>query len=272
MNLCCKVASLLFFSCCKVDKPGLTCYRTSTCYGTGSSYDSGLILNKGINMTTYSNYVPSEDQIEKQREFLRREMARLFGKGRVTILIDHANLEFSLKKLRFRFDYEKFRREMQDIANLRGLYCFISVIPNDPKRGSFVSFLEYNGYRVIRKETKGHHLFDIPEGVDVIASDEMLDPNFDPARLGDTPRRIKGNVDVELTIYALEYCRQSDHIILVSGDGDFRMLIEQLQKNGKEVSVISTSRTHPSVVADEIRRQADNFLDLDDLRILLEKE
>lgn len=239
----------------------------------------------------YSNYQPSEEELrqkntqvieeqyEKQREFLRIEMERLFGRGRVTILIDHANLEFSLKKLRFRFDYEKFRREMQDRSNLRGLYCFISVIPNDPKRGSFVSFLEYNGYRVIRKETKGHHIFDYAD-VDYNAlpvPNEIIDPtlgsNLDgDLRNGEVPRRIKGNVDVELTIYALEYCCQSDHIILLSGDGDFRMLIEQLQKNGKEVTVISTSRTHPSVVADEIRRQADNFLDLDDLRILFEKE
>lgn len=242
----------------------------------------------------YSNYLPSEEELrqkntqvieeqsEKQREFLRDEIERLFGRGRVTILIDHANLEFSLKKLRFRFDYEKFRREMQDRSNLRGLYCFISVIPNDPKRGSFVSFLEYNGYRVIRKETKGHHIFDYGD-MDYNAlpvppvANEVIDPNIpasfgDDLRNGEMPRRIKGNVDVELTIYALEYCCQSDHIILVSGDGDFRMLIEQLQKNGKEVTVISTSRTHPSVVADEIRRQADNFLDLDDLRILFEKE
>ncbi|MDF7674986.1 NYN domain-containing protein [Acetobacteraceae bacterium ESL0709] len=219
----------------------------------------------------HPDYDISDEQLEKQRDFLRSELSRLFSKGRVTILIDHANLEFALKKLRFRFDYEKFLHDFQEVANLKGVYCFISYIPNDYKRGGFISFLEYNGYRVIRKETKGHFNFDAPENAEVIEDAEVLGDAS--GRVPAEPfRRIKGNVDVELTIYALEYCRHADHIVLVSGDGDFRMLIEQLQKNGKEVSVISTARTYPPVVADEVRRQADNFLDLDDLRVLFEKE
>lgn len=218
-----------------------------------------------------TDYEISEEQFEKQRDFLRNELSRLFSKGRVTIMIDHANLEFALKKLRFRFDYEKFLHDFQEVSNLRGVYCFISYIPNDYKRGGFISFLEYNGYRVIRKETKGHFNFDMADNAETLEEPEMFGdgPGRNPV---ESFRRIKGNVDVELTIYALEYCRHVDHIVLVSGDGDFRMLIEQLQKNGKEVTVISTARTYPPVVADEIRRQADNFLDLDDLRVLFEKE
>lgn len=204
---------------------------------------------------------------ERHLEHLRDRLEHTFGPSRTTVLIDHANLEFALKKLHFRFDYEKFRNEMRMAANLRGIYCFISVIPNDPKRGKFVSFLEYNGYRVIRKDAKG------PYFSDTDAWPATVEENSDePAWRESEPfRRIKGNVDVELTIYALEYCRASDHIVIVSGDGDFRMLIEQLQKNGKEVTVISSARTQPSVVADELRRQADNFIDLDDYRLLLEK-
>jgi uncharacterized LabA/DUF88 family protein len=64
----------------------------------------------------------------------------------------------------------------------------------------------------------------------------------------------------------METAAHVDHIVLFSGDGDFRPLVEALQRMGVRVSVVSTVRTQPSMIADELRRQADNFIELDDLR------
>jgi uncharacterized LabA/DUF88 family protein len=79
-------------------------------------------------------------------------------------------------------------------------------------------------------------------------------------------RKVKGNMDIELTVDAMELADHVDHIVLFSGDGDFRPLIESLQRKGVRVSVVSTIRSQPPMIADELRRQADNFIELDELR------
>ena len=78
-------------------------------------------------------------------------------------------------------------------------------------------------------------------------------------------RKIKGNMDIELTVDAMRLADNLDHIVLFSGDGDFRSLVAALQQKGKRVSVVSTLQTQPPMVADELRRQADQFIDLADL-------
>jgi uncharacterized LabA/DUF88 family protein len=75
-------------------------------------------------------------------------------------------------------------------------------------------------------------------------------------------KKIKGNMDIELAVDAMELADHLDHIVLFSGDGDFRSLVEALQHKGKRVSVVSTLATNPPMVADELRRQADQFIDL----------
>jgi uncharacterized LabA/DUF88 family protein len=79
-------------------------------------------------------------------------------------------------------------------------------------------------------------------------------------------RKVKGNMDIELTVNAMELAPHVDHIVLFSGDGDFRPLIESLQRQGVRVSVVSTIRSQPPMIADELRRQADNFIELDGLK------
>jgi uncharacterized LabA/DUF88 family protein len=79
-------------------------------------------------------------------------------------------------------------------------------------------------------------------------------------------RKVKGNMDIELTVDAMELAPFVDHIVLFSGDGDFRPLVEALQRKGVRVSVVSTIRSQPPMIADELRRQADNFIELDELR------
>jgi uncharacterized LabA/DUF88 family protein len=76
-------------------------------------------------------------------------------------------------------------------------------------------------------------------------------------------------MDIELAVDALELASRVDHIVLFSGDGDFRPLIESLQRQGVRVSVVSTIRSQPPMISDELRRQADNFIELDELKDVL---
>ena len=103
-----------------------------------------------------------------------------------------------------------------------------------------VDWLDYNGYSMVTKPTK--------EFTDVMGR-----------------RRIKGNMDIELAIDMLEMAQFIDHAVLFSGDGDFRRLVEAVQRRGVRVSVVSTIRSSPPMVSDDLRRQADNFIELQDL-------
>ncbi|MCW2248330.1 uncharacterized LabA/DUF88 family protein [Azospirillum fermentarium] len=103
-----------------------------------------------------------------------------------------------------------------------------------------VDWLDYNGYTMVTKPTK-----------------EFTDASG--------RRKIKGNMDIELAIDVMEMAEHVDHILLFSGDGDFRRLVEAVQRKGVRVSVISTVKSQPPMVADELRRQADNFIELQDL-------
>ena len=106
---------------------------------------------------------------------------------------------------------------------------------------SLVDWLDYNGFKVLAKPTK----------------------EFDD---GEGPRKTKRNIGVELAVDALEISDRIDHLVLFSGDGDLRALVEAVQWRGVRVTVISTIRTRPPMVADELRRQADAFLELDDFK------
>ena len=103
-----------------------------------------------------------------------------------------------------------------------------------------VDWLDYNGYTMVTKPTK----------------------TFTDA-LGH--RKTKGNMDIELTVDAMRLAEELDHVVLFTGDGDFRALVGALQMRGRRVSVVSTLQTQPPMVADELRRQADQFIDLADL-------
>ena len=125
---------------------------------------------------------------------------------------------------------------------LRAFY-YTALVENDeysPLR-PLVDWLNYNGFTMVTKTAK-----------------EYTDSQG--------RRKIKGNMDIELTVNAMELAPHLDHIVLFSGDGDFRPLIESLQRKGVRVSVVSTIRSNPPMIADELRRQADNFIELDGLR------
>src|SRR5471030_2218797 len=73
-------------------------------------------------------------------------------------------------------------------------------------------------------------------------------------------------MDIELAIDAMELAQRIDEMVLFSGDGDFRSLVEAVQRRGVRVTVVSTMSSQPPMIADELRRQADVFTDLVELK------
>ena len=165
---------------------------------------------------------------------------------RVALFIDGANLYATAKTLGFDIDYKRllglFRQKGQLV---RALYY--TALAEDQEYSSIrplIDWLDYNGYTMVTKPTK--------EFTDSMGR-----------------RKVKGNMDIELTVDAMKLAEQLDHIVIFTGDGDFRALVQALQERGKRVSIISTLQTQPPMVADELRRQADQFIDLADLEQLI---
>jgi len=162
---------------------------------------------------------------------------------RVALFIDGANLYATAKALGFDIDYKRLLQLFRGKGKLlRALYY--TALAEEQEYSSIrplIDWLDYNGYSMVTKPTK-----------------EFTDSSG--------RRKIKGNMDIELAVDAMELCEHLDHVVLFSGDGDFRTLVEALQHKGKRVSVVSTLNTQPPMVADELRRQADQFIDLADLQ------
>ena len=158
---------------------------------------------------------------------------------KIALFIDGANLYATSKSLGFDIDYKRLLQEFQGKGYLLRAYYY-TALAEDQEYSSIrplIDWLDYNGYTVVTKPTK--------EFVDATGR-----------------RKIKGNMDIELAVDVMELANSVDHFVLFSGDGDFRSLVEAVQRRGKKVSVISTLATQPPMIADELRRQADNFVDL----------
>ena len=161
---------------------------------------------------------------------------------RLALFIDGANLYSAARALGFDIDYRKLLDEFKKRGVLIRAYYYTAIAENDdysPIR-PLVDWLDYNGFSVITKPAR-----------------EFTD---DSGR-----RRIKGDMDIELAIDMVEAASYLDHIILFSGDGDFRRAIQAAQSRGARVSVVSSLKTQPSMVSDDLRRAADTFIELADL-------
>jgi len=158
---------------------------------------------------------------------------------RIALFIDGANLYASAKALGFDIDYKRLLREFQAKGRLIRAFYYTALV-DDQEYSSIrplVDWLDYNGYAVVTKPTK-----------------EFVDSTG--------RRKVKGNMDIELAVNAMEMAQHIDLMVLFSGDGDFRSLVEAMQRKGVRVAVVSTIATQPPMVADELRRQADEFVDL----------
>lgn len=175
-------------------------------------------------------------------------MMNIHPNEKVALFMDGANLHAAVRTLGFEIDYQKLRDLFSKEGILIRAFYYTALLGEQeftPLR-PLVDWLEYNGFSLVTKPAK-----------------EFTDSQG--------RRRIKGNMDIEIAVDMMEMAPNVDHMILFSGDGDFRRLIETVQRQGCRVTVVSTVRTSPPMVADELRRQADNFIDLVDLRPNIER-
>ena len=166
-----------------------------------------------------------------------------FPPNNIALFIDGANLYATGKTLGFDIDYRRLLTEFQSRGTLLRAFYYTAII-EDQEYSSIrplIDWLDYNGYTVVTKATK--------EFIDAFGR-----------------RKVKGNMDIELAVNALELAPHLDEMVLFSGDGDFRSLVEAVQRRGVHVTVVSTISGHPPMIADELRRQADVFTDLLELQ------
>lgn len=162
---------------------------------------------------------------------------------KIALFIDGANLYATARSLDFDIDYRRMLEYFGSKSYLLRAYYYTALV-EDQEYSSIrplIDWLDYNGYSVVTKTAK-----------------EFTDASG--------RKKVKGNMDIELCIDAMELSDTVDHLVLFSGDGDFRYLVETLQKKGRKVSVVSTVSTKPPMISDDLRRQADNFIDLTTLR------
>ena len=167
---------------------------------------------------------------------------QFYSAERLGLFIDGSNLYSAARALGFDIDYKKLLNLFAGKGRLIRAFYYTALMEDQeysPIR-PLVDWLDHNGYTMVTKPTK--------EFTDAMGR-----------------RKIKGNMDIELAIDVMEMCQYLDHVVLFSGDGDFRRLVEAVQRKGVRVSVVSTIRSQPPMVADEFRRQADVFIELQDL-------
>jgi uncharacterized LabA/DUF88 family protein len=163
--------------------------------------------------------------------------------NKLALFIDGANLHATAKALGFEIDYKRLLNEFQSWGTLTRAYYYTTIIEDQESSSirPLVDWLAYNGYSVVTKPTK--------EFVDATGR-----------------RKTRGSMEVELAVHAMELAEHIDHLVLFSGDGDFRILAEAVQRRGVRFTVISTIASQSPMVADELRRQADEFIDIVELQ------
>src|SRR5271167_2507585 len=169
--------------------------------------------------------------------------------NKIALFIDGANLHATARTLGFEIDYKRLLKEFQGRGDLVRAYYYTAVIEDQEfiTLRPLIDWLNYNGYTVVTKAAKGF----------IDASGR---------------RKVKGNMDIELAVDAMELAEHVDQIVLFSGDGDFRSLVEAVQRRGVRVTVVSTISSQPPMIADELRRQADVFTDLVELQSKLGRD
>lgn len=173
----------------------------------------------------------------------------IYKDERIAIFVDGPNFYATAKKLDMDVDYKHLLAHFENAARLARATYFTTIHESEefqPMR-PMLDFIQYNGWNVV---TKSAREFTTDTG----------------------QRKIKGNMSVELTLEAVTLAPHIDHAILFSGDRDFCPLVQHLQRLGNRVSVVSSIKTTPSLIADDLRRQADTFIEMDDLRAAIGRE
>src|SRR6266849_352817 len=137
--------------------------------------------------------------------------------SKIALFVDGPNTYAAAKTLGFDIDYKRLLKEFQDRGVLvRALY-YTAIIEDQefsPLR-PLIDWLGYNGFTVVTKPSK-----------------EFIDASG--------RRKVKRNMDIELTVDAMELAGHIDQMVLFSGDGDFRSLVGAVRRRGVRVTVIAT--------------------------------
>src|ERR1700739_1998081 len=169
-----------------------------------------------------------------------------YPNDRIVLFIDGSNLYSAAKGLGFDIDYRKLLEEFRKRGVLVRAYYYTALgedeeySPISPR----VDWLDYTGYSLV---TKAARQYTDSQG----------------------RKRWRGDMDVEIAVDMMEMSASADHLVLFSGDGDFRVLVEAVQRRGARVTVVSTVKSQPPMASDDLRRQADNFVDLADLSSII---
>ena len=174
-------------------------------------------------------------------------MLNIKDNERFAVFIDGSNFHSTFKSLGFDVDFALMLDQLKQKGRLVRAYYY-TALPHDGEVAPIrrlADWLDYNGYTVISKQTRD--FYDSTTGT----------------------KRTKGNMDMELALDMLKLAPHIDHAVLFSGDGDFVRLLEEMQNRGLRVTVVSSAKTKPPIMADVLRRQTDDFIELNDVRDLI---
>jgi len=176
-------------------------------------------------------------------------IAEMSSSNRIALFIDGPNIHATARALGFEIDFKRLLAEFQSRGTLMRAFYYTATIEDQEYSAvrPLIDWLDYNGYTVVTKATK-----------------EFVDASG--------RRKIKGNMDIELAVDAMELAEHIDQLVLLSGDGNFRSLVAAVQRRGVRVTVVSTIATQPPMVADDLRRQADDFIDLRELQAMISRD
>jgi len=168
---------------------------------------------------------------------------------RIAIFIDGSNLYSTTKFLDYDIDYKRLLELFRNKGRLIRAYYYTAIIEDSDYSAvrPLIDFLDYNGYTIKSKPAK-----------------------YQTDREGN--RRVKGNMDIEIAVDMMEQAGNIDHMVLFSGDGDFCSAVQAVQNKGVRVSVVSTLKSKPPMLADELRRNADAVMDLFDMKRLIGRD
>jgi uncharacterized LabA/DUF88 family protein len=186
--------------------------------------------------------LPNPNTVWAHRPILKGN-CEMSSSNRIALFIDGANLYATAKALGFDIDYRRLLRDFQSQGTVVRAFYYTAII-EDQEYSSIrplIDWLNYNGYTVVTKATK-----------------EFIDASG--------RRKMKGSMDIELAVNAIELTEHIDEMVLFSGDGDFRSLVAAVQRRGVRVTVVSTITSQPPMIADDLRRQADAFIELRELQ------
>ena len=167
---------------------------------------------------------------------------------RIALFIDGTSLYASTKSLGFDIDYSRLLDHFKTSARLVRAFYYTTIYEGqdyNPVR-PLADWLDYNGYTLVAKYAR-----------------EFTDSQG--------RKRTKHSVTVDIAVDMMEIAPHIDHAVLFSGDGDFKRLVDAVQRKGVQTTVISTAHSHSPMISDELRRKVDHFIDLETLKDNVEK-